>query len=66
MKLHELGEKYNIHLRLSPKDKRILKAICNFYGLPYSQVILIALDNLIKNDYRLQKIRTAAVQQKEN
>lgn len=59
---HELGEKYNIHLRFSPEDKRILKAICNFYGLPYSTVILRAIDKLIETDYRLQKIRSSVRQ----
>ena len=54
---HIYGEKYNIHIRLNPQDKAILKSLSNIYGIPYTAVILKAMDALIETDDQLIKMR---------
>ncbi len=54
---HIYGEKYNVHIRLNPQDKAVLKALSNIYGIPYTAVILKALDALIETDAQLIEMR---------
>lgn len=58
---HDNGQRYNIHLRFTPEEKAVLKAIANTYGTTYTEILSMAMKQFINSDYKLRNIRALTI-----
>ncbi len=58
---HNFNNPYNVHLRFSPQEKAVLKAITNVYNTTYTAIMRMAFVQFVNSDYKFQNIRAVTL-----